>query len=232
MAEKTLTRPVANAQRVRLAALSLGVCGVLFVLYPALRPFSDEVSLQGKAAFAAPGWIVAHVLAMIGFILLILGLVGLHLSLRDTPGEHLAFQALIVSWIGTGLLLPFYGAEAFGLHAIGQAALSQQNAALLALANDVRTGPGLIVFLVGLVLLAAGTIMAAVAIWRSGKYSKWSGVPFALGFALFIPQFFGTQPLRILHGLLIAAGCLWIAMNLWTYAPAALERDKLAVEHA
>jgi hypothetical protein len=53
--------------RVRLGALALGMAGVFFVLYPAIRPYSDETSLQGAAAFASTAWIVAHVLAMAGF---------------------------------------------------------------------------------------------------------------------------------------------------------------------
>jgi hypothetical protein len=35
--------------RVRLGALALAVAGVLFVLYPAIRPYSDETSLEGAA---------------------------------------------------------------------------------------------------------------------------------------------------------------------------------------
>jgi hypothetical protein len=50
--------------------------------------------------------------------------------------------------------------------------------------------------------------MTAAAIWRSGIYSKWSGVPFVIGMAMYIPQFFGTQLLRVAHGLLVAVGCL------------------------
>src|SRR4051794_39403707 len=97
------------AVRVRLGALALAIAGVLFVLYPALRPYSDETSLQGAAAFASNAWIVAHVLAMLGFVLVALGLLTLYATLRDTPAEGLAFIALIATWIGVGLTLPYYG---------------------------------------------------------------------------------------------------------------------------
>jgi Zinc-binding dehydrogenase len=63
-------------ERVRLGALALAIAGVLFVLYPAIRPYSDEASLQGAAAFASGAWIVAHVLAMLGFVLVALGLLA------------------------------------------------------------------------------------------------------------------------------------------------------------
>lgn len=180
-----------SENRVRLGAASLAVAGILFVLYPAIRPFSDEKSLQAAQAFASGAWIVAHVLAMLGFILVTLGLIGLHVVLRNTSAERLAFVTLVVWVLGAGLTLTFYGAEAYGLHAIGEAAVKQHSVALVSLANDVRSGPGLIVFLVGLLLVAVAALMAATAIWKSREFSRWSGVPFALGFVLFIPQFFG-----------------------------------------
>lgn len=33
---------------------------LLFLLYPAIRPFSDETSVQGAAAFASTAWMVVH----------------------------------------------------------------------------------------------------------------------------------------------------------------------------
>ena len=105
----TLVPRTANAFRVRLAAMALIVAGILFVLYPALRPFSDEASLQGAAAFAATEWVVAHVLAMLGFILLTFGLLGLYISLQETTVERFAFRGLVLSWLGIGLTLPSTG---------------------------------------------------------------------------------------------------------------------------
>lgn len=78
---------------IRLGALALVVGGVLFAVYPAIRPYSDETSLQGAAAFASSAWIVAHVLAMVGLVLVTLGLLGLDAALRDTPAERLVFIA-------------------------------------------------------------------------------------------------------------------------------------------
>jgi hypothetical protein len=40
-------------------------------------------------------------------------------------------------------------------------------------------------------------------------------VPFALGFALFIPQFYTPAAVRIAHGVLVGAGCAWLAWALW-----------------
>jgi len=212
--ERPPSRPAAPA-RVRPGALALAIAGVLLVLYPAIRPFPDEMSLQGARAFASTAWLVAHMLAMVGFSLLTVGLLGLFMALQGTGVERHAFWTLIVGLVGVGLSLPFYGGEAFGLHAIGQEAIRQQNAALVGLAGDVRGGPQLYMFLVGLLLIGGSAFMVATVIWKSGAFAKWSGVPFALGFAFYIPQFFGTQPIRVAHGLLVTAGCWWVGAGLW-----------------
>jgi hypothetical protein len=203
-----------SSSLVRLGALSLAVSGILFVLYPLLRPFSDEASLQGAQAFASTAWVVAHMLAVVGFIFIALGCFGLYSALQKTPVERLASLALILTWIGVGFTLPYYGAEIFALRAIGQEAVRQQSVGLLILVDAVRYGPAIFVFAVGLGLLAVGPILVAIAVWRSGTLSRWSGLPFALGFALYIPQFFGTQPIRVAHGLLVALGCIWLAWSM------------------
>jgi len=45
---------------------------------------------------------------------------------------------------------------------------------------------------------------------------RYSGVVFALGFALFIPQFYGPPVVRVVHGVLTGIGCVWAAVALWT----------------
>ncbi len=204
-----------TGSQIRLGAAALAVAGILFVLYPPIRPFSSETGLEGAAAFAMDAWTLAHMLAMAGFILLTLGLVGHYGALQTTRVGRLAFWALVLGLVGVGLTLPYYGGEAFGLHAIGQAAVSRHDVTLMKVVENVRTGPQLIMFTVGLLAIGVSAILAAIAVWQSRVVPKWSGVPFALGFALYVPQFFGTQPIRVAHGLLVAVGCLWIAASLW-----------------
>ncbi|WP_100405252.1 hypothetical protein [Bacillus solitudinis] len=122
-----LTNPI----RIRFNAVLLVVSGILFLLYPAIRPFSDETSLQWAIAFASTEWQGAHMLAMVSFTLLQLGLRGLHHSMEETHVNSLTYWAVILCLIGTGLTLPFYGGETYGLHAIGQEAVKQQAATLV-----------------------------------------------------------------------------------------------------
>ncbi|GAA3334061.1 hypothetical protein GCM10020331_100550 [Ectobacillus funiculus] len=97
--------------RSHLSAAALVISGILFVLYPAIRPFSDETSLQGAAAFASIEWLVAHILAMIAFTLLPLGLLGFYNSLQEGAVKSLAYWSVIMCWIGIGLTLPFFMEE-------------------------------------------------------------------------------------------------------------------------
>lgn len=204
-----------NALWTRLAALALVIAGVFFVLYPAIRPFSDEVSLRGAAAFASTAWLLAHSLAMVGFILVLLGLLGLYGLLRETRAGGVGMVALVMTLIGVGCTLPHYGAETFALHAVGQEAIKLQNADMyVTLTNAIRYGEGIWFFGVGLLALAVGTILFAVAIWRPGVLARWSGILLAAGFALFIPQFFTPQPVRVGHGVLILVGCLALAWSM------------------
>ena len=198
-----------------LTAISLVVAGILFVAYPALRPFSSETGLEGAQAFASTNWIIAHSLAMAGFILLGLGLLGLYESLRGAPGQRFAGWGMVLSWIGIGLTLPYYGAEVFGLHAVGQAVVDRNNPDLMSIVNNIRWEVGIFWILAGLAALGVGVVLFAIAIWRSGRLARWSGIVLAVAFALYIPQFAAGQPLRVAHGVLILIGALILAWAIW-----------------
>jgi len=198
---------------------ALAAAGVLFLVYPALRPGGDAVPSTTAAAFADWRWPIAHLAGVVGFALVAAGLLALRDRLAGTPGRRLAGWALGTWATGTALVLPYYGAEAFSLHALG--AHVPDTATLLALTDAVRMGSvQMTVFGVGLVLLAVGGVLAAVAAARSGVLPRWSGVVFALGFALYLPQFWFPMELRVVHGALVAVGCIVLAV--------ALQRSRLA----
>jgi hypothetical protein len=186
-----------------------------------VRPFFDESSMGAAARFASARWVVAHALGMGGFILFSLGLLGVYLLFRSTGVERRTFSALTLVWIGSGLTLSFFGAEAFGLQVIGRTAFAENSTHLLALVNLIRFGPGLLFIAAGLLMIAVSAIVLATAVWKSGVLPKWSGLPLAVGFGIYIPQLQGSplfQPIRIAVGLLIAAGCTWMAVGMFRAA--------------
>jgi hypothetical protein len=203
--------------RIRLGAVALAATGVLFLLYPAFRPWHDETTVSGAiASMTSARWVAAHLFAMIGFILMPLGLLALHRLLSGTRGERLTAAAVVTSWIGAGLTLPYYGAEDFALHAVAQKAVANPSIDLLNLVDAVRFGSvAATTFALGLILLGVGAVLAAVAIWRTAVLPRASGIPFAVGFALFIPQFYLPAAARIAHGVLILIGSVWLAAALW-----------------
>ena len=88
---------------------------------------------------------------------------------------------------------------------------------LLALAMSIRMGPQARVLFPGLLILAIGAVAIAVAVWCSGALPRWSGVMLALGLVLFFPLF--PRAVRVIDGLLIGAGGVWIASGMLGATP-------------
>jgi hypothetical protein len=220
----TLVRPdtvqsaIFSPARMRAGAIALEIAGVLFLAYPAVRPWHDESTVSGATtSMSSNAWVAAHFFAMVGFILLPLGLMAVRAALSTSHSERLAFVATVISWIGAGLTLPYYGAEDFALHAI--AGPKGHGANLLDLIDAVRYQPlAITIFGLGLVLLAVSAIMIAIAVWRSGVMARTSGILFAAGFALFLPQFFAPAGFRIAHGVLMAVGLILLGAVTWRVA--------------
>lgn len=195
--------------RSRWGAAALAFAAVMFLLYPAIRPWHDENTVAGaRESMASTAWVAAHFFGMLGFIAVPMGLLALHALIRT----KLSLAALLTAWAGAGLTLPYYGAEDFGLHALARTNTPD----LLAVVDQVRYQPlAATIFAVGLLALGAGAVLAAIAVWRSGLLPRTAGVLFAIGFALFIPQFYLPSWARIAHGIVVAIGCLWLAIGLW-----------------
>jgi hypothetical protein len=166
----------------------LVAAGVLFAVYPLVRPWGDSTPEGAAAAFGSPFWLVAHLAAVAAFVLVGAG--------------GLPTRAARITWVaGTALVLPYYGAEAFALHALA----GEPNVA--ALAEQIRMGATqMTVFGAGLGLLAVAGVLTVIAVGRAG-------VVFAAGTVLFLPQFFADPALRIAHGVLLAIGCLILAAH-------------------
>lgn len=206
-------RAAAPLSRAVTAAPELWLAGIAFAVYPAVRPFSDEVSHAGVLAFASTRWVVAHAVGIVAFTLLGLGLARLAESVGRRRG--LARAGLAAAWIGIGLTLPYYGAEVFGLHAAGQQGRATGDVARFdALVHDIRLGPGIWFILLGLVALAVGLVLLVTAAWSEATSPRTTLPPLAVGVALYLPQFAAPQQVRVAHGLLMTAGCLLLARGI------------------
>jgi hypothetical protein len=215
-----ISQVMSERRMIRLGAITLAVSGLLFLLYPAVRPWHDESTVPGAmASMSSNAWVVAHLFAMLSLILMPLGLLALVRLADGRRSFGLMLAGTVTIWLGAGLALPYYGAEDFALHAIARNVGSGASLDLLALVDAVRFGTvAATTFAIGLGLLGVGGVLLAIAIWRGGIRPRWSGVPLAIALLLLIPQFYLPPWARIGHGVLVALALLWLAAALWTAA--------------
>lgn len=203
-------------------------------------PGSDPAGAASMAsAFASEAWVTAHTTGMLGWVLLATAAAsaaaGASAAARvsaaatasaapnasDTtrPGARACVApgscaiTRCAAWLiglGAAAILPYYGAETFALHAIGEQALSSGELRKLEVQEEIRQGPvQSVLFAGGLLTAAAGGVLLAVGTWRTAAI-RWAAVPLALTIATYLPQFFTPAPVRIAHGALLALSCgLW-----------------------
>lgn len=132
---------VSPDRRIQMGAVAFGLAGVLFAVYETVAPRADETTLGGAAAWASAGWSVAHISAIVSLILIPLGYGAIRGFLDGTPQEGTACLAAIIGYIGSGLTISYYGAEVYGLKAIGERAVTDGDPSLTDVGNDFRLDP-------------------------------------------------------------------------------------------
>jgi hypothetical protein len=204
------------------AAVTLGLSSLALAAFPLVRPFfpfdprTPAETLAGASrAVTSPRWLVAHYLALIGFVLLLCVLPALHARLSAAGSRPSARRATLLSGTGIALILPTLGVELYVLPGIGRLFL-EGNAAVAPLVGSIYLGGATLVMVLGLVLLAVGAIMLATAIARSRSFPTWAGITFAVGLALWCPLL--PPAVRVADGLLIGIGGIGLA---WTLSRAA-----------
>jgi hypothetical protein len=205
------------------AALTLALSSLALALFPLLRPFFffdptwPVETLEGAApAVISAPWLIAHYLALIGFVLLLCALPALHVRLAAAGLEASSRRATRLSGIGVALILPTLGVELYALPAIGRLYVAG-NEAIAPAISLIYIGGATLVMLLGLVLLAIGAIMLATALVRSRALPRWAGVTYAIGLAFWCPLL--PPLLRVVDGLLIGIGGIGLAWSLRRSAP-------------
>ena len=193
-------------------AVAFAVAGAGFAVYPALRPYSDEVTLAGAEAMSSTAWVLAHCVGMLAFLALTVAVWSLR---RTAPGlrQRPAAVAAVLTWLGVSLVLPYYGGETFALQVIAERAATEADPGLLELADAFRYQPvAITTFGAGLLTLAAAGVALAAALRDAGTLGRAGGLLVGLGLVLYLPQFFVAPAGRIGHGVLLAVGCAVLAV--------------------
>jgi hypothetical protein len=207
-----------SSTRLRWGAAALAVSALLFGAFPLVRPFfpldvfSPTLADAASGPLASPSWVISHLLLTVAFALLPCGLLAVYAALAEGPSEPAALRGLVVAIVGIGLVVPAVGVEVFAMPVIAGLYRGGVTGIAPALASIYR-GPMTLVMLLGLVLLALGAIDLARAVWRSRSLPRWAGVGLAVGLSLWLPLL--PRPVRILDGLLIGVGGVWLAWGIW-----------------
>lgn len=190
--------------------------GVLMAVYLLMRPYGDatsSASQQAAAAFAGRWWVPAHLAGALALVEL--GRLGLRID--DLLSSTTTMIARWSGLAGAVLVLPYFGAEAFGLNAIGRLGLTDPTA--LSLVEEVRGHPAaLTTFGVGLVLLAVSGVSTALA-WqeaaRTGHWAvpAWAAWPLGIGAVLVLPHFYLPPAGRMTFGIVFAVAALILAVT-------------------
>lgn len=193
-------------------AVGLLTAAAAFVAYPALRPAVPEEGLVGAAGFASDAWLTAHALGMLGFIALAVALRSAE-RVRPWPWSGRPLRELVSRvLLGVALILPYYGAEAFGLHAVGRYAVATGDAAASAAVMGFRFEPvPVAMFGIGLLLLALAGARLVIGLRRAPLVPRLGGLLAGVGLLTYLPQFFLPMPGRIVHGVVLGAGLLLLA---------------------
>ena len=210
---------ITHPDRIRLGALGLGLSALLLMAFPLARPFfrldifaPEETMAAASPAFTSVAWVLSHYFAMLGFVLLLGGMLALYALHAGMETEPRAFRGLLWGTTGVALILPAFGVEAFTMPVIGNLHLEGATG-LAPVIPLIYRGPMTIVLIFGLVFLAVGAFNFAFAIRRSRQLPVWAAFVFAVGLGLWLPLL--PRPVRIIDGLLIGLGGIPLAWSLW-----------------
>ena len=205
--------------RARLGALALGLSALLLGAFPIVRPFfrldvfAPEATLAAAGpAVASAAWLIAHLMGMGGFVLLLGAIPTLYAHLAAHGDAPRLFRATVSGIAGIALVLPMFGVETYALPAIGQIYLGGQPE-IAPIVTLIYRGLGTVVMLIGLLLLAVGSLTFAKVIWARGALPRWAALMWAMGLAAWLPLL--PHPVRVVDGLLIGIGGVWLAAAMW-----------------
>jgi hypothetical protein len=197
-----------------LAFPASGLLAVVSSLIPGA--WTDPSVDPGGFSRAAGNVALANMIGIPTAILLPIGALALYLSLVGTPAENWALGALLLLFAGLGLFTPFAGIFAFAAPVLGRDYLNGDTNAINVITESTRVSntSALVFGATAVVLLIIGSILVAVAIWRSQRLPRWAGILYAIATPLSVDPFYVYQPMvAVLGGVLLFVSSGWIAVG-------------------
>ena len=202
--------------------LGLPLYGAL-TFYSSINPQPDyNTHLEAWARYVTTNhYVLSHLFSSIlGIIFAIFGVFALGAYLAASRAGRMGLVAMVITVMGSALLLVVLGVSTFASPEQGQAILAGMNTMQLpeTFADMVQALTGLGYVLLGFV----GNILLGVAIWRSGTLPRWAGAlwaaapvfmyPLGLVYAMTIGAD-STPPTVPMGALLLVIGGAWMASS-------------------
>jgi hypothetical protein len=201
--------------------LGLALYGAL-IFFSSLNPQPDyNTHLEAWARYVTTNhYVLEHLfLSILGQILAIFGVFALGAYLATSRAGGMGLVAMVITVLGSALLLVVLGVTTFASPEEGQAILAGMNIDELpdTFAATVQALTGLVYILLGFV----GNILLGIAIWRSGTLPRWSGALWAAAHVLlYVSQGYAatigprsTPPTVLVGAVLVAISGAWMAFS-------------------
>jgi hypothetical protein len=181
---------------VRLGILALPLAGLLTLVgvlgrYNAPNPRVDS-KVAAQVASSTGFFAIQFVGNILGLTLLILGIIALTAYLANTRVRGLAIAAMVLSIVGTALIISALGVTTYALPVMARAYLNGQEDAI-EIVDAIFGSPWRNIFVLVFLVYSAGFILFGVAIWRSGVLRKGAALSLGLHAPLF-SSFIRPQP--------------------------------------
>lgn len=208
--------------RVRLGVLALFIAALLFGFNIVLRGPSVNPSVDpaGFANSATAGiFIPAWLLSLVATILAVFGLLALYTYFAGGNLERWALMGMLLSVAGYVLIAPLFGFMALATPTIAELYIQGQTAVIQVAEAIFAGAASLTVLSLSALLYTVGSVLFAVAIWRSGMLPKWSAIPYAVQAPLISVAI--TFETELLGAVLLIISSGWIAWRIWKQPAAA-----------
>jgi hypothetical protein len=201
--------------------LGLSLYGAL-TFFSSLNPQPDYTTQpEAWARYVTTNhYVLEHLfLSVLGQILAIFGVFALGVYLATSRAGRMGLVAMVITVLGSALLLVVLGVSTFAAPEQGQAYLAGMDTNELpsSFADTVQALTGLGYILLGFV----GNILLGVAIWRSGTLPRWAGALWAAAHVLlYVSQGYAatvgaksTPPTVLVGAVLVAISGAWMAYS-------------------
>ena len=186
-------------KRVSLGGIALILAGLTLLPQGILTravPSDPARNLEFATGANSVEYRLASALTAVSLALFVLGVFALYGYLSTTRREGLAFAALVVTVGFLVLFLPITGFAFFVVPAIGSL-IEQGNPEMLAAMDQTFKEPFLPIQFLSGITWNIGSILMGLAIWRSGRMWKWSGLLFLLYGVVAIPAFLDQKAFQL-----------------------------------